>query len=84
MPSQLPDSLKPSAERLYPTVVAGVGISVNSKYEAVEVAVRGAMENAVHDCFANGDTDPALVKRMMEEARQKERKSLGLKLGLRA
>jgi hypothetical protein len=79
LPSQLPDNLKPSAERLYPRVVEGVGISVNTRspwLKPAMIEVRQAMEQAVADCYANGDTDPAIVRPRMFEAREKTMKSL--------
>lgn len=78
LPSQLPDALKPKAERAYPRVVSGVGISVNSKYVEVKNRVRGAMEYAVEDCYAMGDEDPVIVKKQMFEARKRELRGLGL------
>ena len=76
LPSQLPDRLKPSAERLYPETVGAVGISANSKHLAVKQGVQEAMQNAVEDCYANGDTDPLIVKPRMMEARAKELRGL--------
>lgn len=73
IPSGLPDYLRPSAERLYPRVVDGVGISVLSTNEImrpVAKMVRGAMEDVVMDSYANGDTEPKLVKGRMLEARE--------------
>lgn len=79
LPSQLPDRLKPSAERLYPRVVEGVGISVNTRSPYLKPAmieVRKAMEDVVNDCYANGDTAPAIVRPRMLEAREKTMRSL--------
>ena len=78
LPSQLPDRLKPRAERLYPRIAEGVGISVNSKYPEVIRCVRGAMEYAVQDAYADGRSEPAFVSRRMREARQRELRGLGL------
>lgn len=78
VPSQLPDKLKPKAERIYPRVVDAVGVAVSSKYAEVKQAIGGAMSYAVLDCYANGDTDPRIVKPRMHEARVRERKALGL------
>lgn len=78
LPSQLPDALRPSAERLYPVRIEAVGISVNSKYAVVEKAIRGAMEEVVADCYANGDKAPEIVKPRMMEARARERRGLML------
>jgi hypothetical protein len=79
LPSQLPDKLRPAAERMYPRVVEGVGISVNCRNPLLKPAmleVRKSMEDAVADAYANGDTDPALVSRLMAEARAKTEKKL--------
>lgn len=76
LPSQMPDELKPSAERLYPVVVGAVGISVNSKHVEVQRGVHGAMRGVVLDCYANGDDDPKIVKPRMMEARRNELKGL--------
>lgn len=72
LPSQLPDKLKPAAERICPVVVEGVGISVNFRSVVLAPAaaeIRGAMEAVVLDCFANGDRDPGLVQARMFEAK---------------
>jgi hypothetical protein len=78
-PSQLPDRLKPSAERLYPRIVEAVGLSVNSKNEYFKPAmdeVRKSMELVVEDCYANGDTAPEIVRPQMMDAYHKTMKSL--------
>ena len=78
-PSQLPDHLKSRAERLYPKVEKSVGISVNSKYPVVKHAIQTAMEQAVLEAYADGHSDePEKVRQRMLEARQKERRGLGL------
>jgi hypothetical protein len=79
LPSGLPDHLKPSAERLYPRVVDAVGISCSSRNPHLAPAValiRGAMETVVQECYADGDTDPLIVKPRMMAARQAESKRL--------
>lgn len=76
LPSRLPDHLKPSAQRLYPIVVGSVGISVNSRHQAVKDGVQVAMEDAVLDCYGMGDEDPKIVKPRMMEARDRELKGL--------
>jgi hypothetical protein len=85
-PSQLPDHLKPSAERLYPKVAHAVGISYNFRDEALKPAadmIRGAMEGAVMDADADGRlTDSPFVKARMYEARDKERRALFGRIGL--
>lgn len=80
LPSQLPDHLKPSAQRMYPVTVSSVGISVTSKHEFVKDSVQGVMRLAVLDCYGNGDEDPKIVKPRMMDAKDKELKALfGLK-----
>jgi hypothetical protein len=79
LPSGLPDELKPKAERVYPIVVAGVGISVNSRSSYMRAAcdeIRGSMEVAVEDCFAERRTDPAFVSERMREAKARTVKAL--------
>ena len=79
LPSQLPDHLKPEADRLYPRIADSVGISVNFGSEWMRPAaelVQGAMEYSVLDSFADGTKDPVIVKGRMMEAKQKEMKSL--------
>jgi hypothetical protein len=79
LPSQLPDRLKPSAERLYPRPVEAVGISVNCRnpwLKPAMVEVREAMEAIVSDCYANGDTNPLIVKPRMQEARERTMRQL--------
>lgn len=79
LPSQLPDKLKPKAERLYPKIVHAVGIAVGSSSAHMKPAadmIRKAMEDAVSDCYANGDTDPAFVKLRLMAARTDEQKRL--------
>lgn len=78
-PSGLPDNLKPRAERLYPQVAAGVGISVNASSRLLQPIVghvRGAMEVAVLDAYADGRRDPVFVKTRMLEAKDRTIKKL--------
>ena len=73
LPSQLPDHLKQSAERVYPSIVDGVGIAVKATQDKHDLgkALTRAMSDAVADCYANGDRDPVLVKAQMMMARAK-------------
>lgn len=82
-PSSLPDQLKPSAERMYPTIVQGVGISENSRNEFIKPVtklVERAMADVVEDIYAdNRNPNPNVVKKHMMEVRSVEyRKLLGL------
>lgn len=80
LPSQLPDELKPRAERLYPVAACAVGISVNARSEWMRPAmieVRGAMETAVLDAEADRRlADSDFVKARMNEARARTMKQL--------
>lgn len=80
LPSGLPDRLKPSAERLYPRVALGVGISVNTRNEYLKPAmleVRGAMENAVMEADADGKLEnAAFVQKRMNEAKDRTMRAL--------
>lgn len=82
LPSKLPDHLKPRAERVYPRVVDGVGIAVKASsdlFKPVVGLVRGAMSDAVLECYADNDKEPAYVKARMLEAKAKTiRKLLGI------
>ena len=71
LPSKLPDELKPRAERLYPVIIEGVGIAVKSSNKKLAFEIRTAMERVVLDCYANGDRDPALIRRLTQAARWK-------------
>ena len=73
-PSGLPDGLKPSAERLYPKVVAAVGIAVKGSSplgRQVAPLIQSAMSDAVLEAYADKKTDPAFVKARMMDARAK-------------
>jgi hypothetical protein len=71
--SMLPDDERPSAERMYPQVVTGVGIALKSNSDLLKPAlpiIRSAMENAVHEAYADGRRDDIpFIKQRMGEAR---------------
>lgn len=76
-PSPLPDEMRPRAERMYPTIVEGVGISVNARNHVlrpVTEAVQSAMSDAVMDAYESGRRDPEFVRARMSEAREKSKK----------
>ena len=78
-PSQLPDELKPKAERIYPIIVDAVGISVGASSDWLRPAadeIRESTEYAVEDCYANGDKDPGVVSVQMAEARERAHRQL--------
>ncbi len=81
LPSQLPDSLKPAADRLYPSVVEAVGFSVNFRSSILAPAaaeVQSAVTAVIEDCYANGDRDPELVRgRMLDTKDATIRKLFG-------
>lgn len=72
-PSALPDDLKPRAERMYPEIAEGVGISVIAAspiLKPVAGMVRTSMENAVLDVYSDDrHPDPEVVRTRMQEAR---------------
>lgn len=80
LPSQLPDGLKPKAERLYPERRVAVGISINFNspwMKGAERLVQSAMEEAVLEADAHGKIeDAAFVSARMAEAKAKAMKSL--------
>lgn len=80
LPSQLPDRLRKSAERMYPVIRVGVGISCNTRMPELQPAmaeIRTAMENVVLEADADGKLeDSAFVSLRMNEARIKARKQL--------
>lgn len=75
--SDLPDRLKPAAERLYPTIKEAVGYGFKIRFEPLRPAgklVEKAVHLAINDVYANEGPHPnvALVKRQMTEARDDE------------
>ena len=74
LPSALPDHWKPKAARLYPHETKAVGVAVKA-LSAENVprarAIEKAMSNAAMECFADGVTDPEVIKARMGEARQR-------------
>ena len=83
-PSQLPDKLKPAAERIYPKVVTAVGISVNAASELLQPAmaeIQKAMEDAVLEAYGDGkEGDISHIRNRMKEARERAVKALNIKV----
>lgn len=74
LPSGLPDALKPEAERLYPRSSEAVGIAVRASspiMREIVPEIRGAMEAAVLEAYADRKTDPVHVKARMFDARER-------------
>src|SRR5262245_55445079 len=70
LPSQLPDHLKARAERLYPVGTKAVGIAVRHRLPR-SLGIRGVMENAVHETYADGHSnEPQVVEARMLEKRE--------------
>lgn len=68
LPSGLPDHLRSRAERMYPVVIDAVGIAVRSgRNPEAAKEVRGVMENAVREMYADGDKDPQRIKKRIME-----------------
>lgn len=83
LPSGLPDELRPKAEQIHPVIIEAVGLAVGSSSAIARPAaiiIRGAMEDAVQEAFADGRTDPAFLRGRIEEARRKSTKQLFGKL----
>lgn len=76
IPSQLPDHLKQSAERLYPRIADSVGVSVNAtmpELKPIAAYIQDRISDAVAESYADGVKEPALVTLRMQEARVKAR-----------
>lgn len=76
-PSQLPDHLKPRAERMYPKIVEAVGVSINSMSKSmrpVAKKIEHAVSLAVAEAYVDGKTDVAHVRARMKDAEGKARK----------
>jgi hypothetical protein len=78
LPSMLPSKDWPIV------IAASVGICVDSAVPEVKIALRGAMEDAVKKCYADGTQDPVIVRQAMKDAFEKERKGLFMGIGERA
>jgi hypothetical protein len=75
LPSQLPDELRPRAQRIYPVVAKAVGIACKSTSPHMKEAlgeIRGAMEAAVLEAVEDRKLDDSEhVKARMQEARRR-------------
>lgn len=75
LPSGLPDHLKPKAERVFPQIVAAVGVAVAARSPETEPLARliqDAMNDAVREAHADGLLeDTPFVKARMAEARKR-------------
>lgn len=72
-PSSLPDHLRPAAQKLHAVVVEAVGISVNFSNKMLRPAakeIERAMSTTVEECYADGDTDPDLVRARIAATQQ--------------
>jgi hypothetical protein len=79
LPSQLPDELRPKAERVHPVIAEGVMVAVLAQTEEMRPfaqVLERAMSDAVADAYANGDTAPAIVKDRMQAARSRTYRDL--------
>ena len=78
LPSGLPEHLKPKAEQMTAKIVSAVGISVNSSefMRPIAALVQSAMETVVEEAYADNDTDPALIRARMDEAKRHTIKKL--------
>lgn len=80
LPSQLPNELKRSSERVIPRTVTAVGLAVkarNPENAGAALIIRGEMERAVLEAEADGRlNDDDHVRQRVQEARRKIRKQL--------
>lgn len=76
LPSQLPDHLRPRAERVYPVIVDCVGIAIKTPPHRRELgnAITQAMSDVVEDHYSRGIRKPEIIKPRMLEAREKIRR----------
>lgn len=77
--SQLPESLKPRAEQMFPQIADAVGISVNFHSLVLAPAaaeIERTMADAVEDAYADGRREPDFVRQRMGEARAKTERAL--------
>jgi len=78
--SLLPPELRPKAEAFRPVVTDAVGVACFSEHSEVSRGIVAAMSDAVEDCYANGDRDPAVVRPQMLMALARERRAFGLRV----
>jgi hypothetical protein len=80
LPSQLPDHLKPKAERAFPIIKTSVGIAFSFSEPLMAPAfseISLSMENAVLEAYNGKDVaDQEFVKVRMEAAKQKTMRQL--------
>lgn len=73
LPSGLPDYLRAKADRMYPHIVEAVGVAVMASSPeglAQARAIERAMSDVVAEMYADGVTDPVLIKERMNAARR--------------
>lgn len=79
LPSMLPDNLRLRAERIYPRIVEGVGISINTTSSIIKPAlsiIQKSMSDAVLECYDDKNTDVSFIKQRMQETRVDTMKKL--------
>ena len=74
-PSALPDELRPRAERIYPSIVEGVGIAVKTS-SPIKKIILEAMSVSVLDAYTEKIVNPIFVKERIMAAREKTIKKL--------
>lgn len=79
-PSQLPDNLKPKADRMYPPIHEGVGLALGATGalgRAIKPQIENAMVYAINEVYADHKRPFApTVKKRMFEAKDKITKKL--------
>jgi hypothetical protein len=80
LPSQLPDHLKPKAQRIYPVIVTAVGTAVSGARFGTPVTgahadlneeLRAVMRNTVLECYADKKTEGIFVRDRLRKAIKK-------------
>src|SRR5262245_50486659 len=74
LPSNLPDRLRPRAERMYPRIVEAVGFAPNFRSPILkpirEHVIQGVCER-IEECYAEKRTDPEFVKQQILETKDR-------------
>lgn len=82
LPSQLPDALRPKAERMFPKVVSAIGVSVNFRLPELRPAkplIERAVTDMIEDTPAAKRDDPDFMRpRIAEVKRETRRRLLGV------
>lgn len=80
LPSQLPDELRPVAERMYPRIVEAVGVSCTDSGSGIAPFLQRVMVDRVEDIYStdrlNFSPDPDWVRSSILDARRERKKKI--------